>query len=225
MQTLLADGNAFSAGGFADATNIVNPFVMEPTGVMTVKFDNIRYESTGEGTDVVEPEPEPEPEPTGDVNLYDDAVTGDIVFDSYNPDGAVAATEVAEADRGNVIEVVKTGAVGNWYLNSSATPFDISGYDADSELVFDMYVVSADADVDLYIKLDSGWPAVSDVVVDSSLMGEWQEVRINLQTLLADGNAFSAGGFADDTNIVNPFVMEPTGVMTVKFDNIRYVNK
>ena len=167
-------------------------------------------------------EPEPEPEPTDAVKLYSDAVIGDIVFDSYNPDGAVAATEVAEADRGNVIEVVKTGAVGNWYLNSSATPFDISGYDADSELVFDMYVVSADADVDLYIKLDSGWPAVSDVVVDSSLMGEWQEVRINLQTLLADGNAFSAGGFADATNIVNPFVMEPTGVMTVKFDNIRY---
>jgi hypothetical protein len=189
---------------------------MEPTGIMTVKFDNIRYESTGEGTDVVEPEP------TGVVNLYDDAVTGDIVFDSYNPDGAITATEVAEADRGNVIEVVKTGAVGNWYLNSSATPFDISGYDAGGELVFDMYVVSADADVDLYIKLDSGWPNVSDVVVDSSLMGEWQEVRINLQTLLADGNAFSAGAFADATNIVNPFVMEPTGIMTVKFDNIRY---
>jgi hypothetical protein len=86
-------------------------------------------------------------------------------------------------------------------------------------------VVSADAGVELYIKLDSGWPNVSDVIVDSSTLGEWQEVRINLQTLLADDNAFSAGSFADPTNIVNPFVMEPTGVMTVKFDNIRYVNK
>jgi len=220
LQTLLADGNAFSAGAFADATNIVNPFVMEPTGVMTVKFDNIRYESTG--GDTGGDTGGSDPVATGDVNLYDDAVTGDIVFDSYNPEGAIAATEMAEGDRGNVIEVVKTGAVGNWYLNSSTTPFDISGYDADSELVFDMYVVSADAGVELYIKLDSGWPNVSDVVVDTSLMGEWQEVRINLQTLLADGNAFSAGAFADATNIVNPFVMEPTGVMTVKFDNIRY---
>jgi beta-glucanase (GH16 family) len=211
LQTLLADENAFSAGGFADATNIVNPFVMEPTGVMTVKFDNIRYESP-DNSEV-------------EITLYDDAVTGTLVFDSYNPEGAVTATEMTEADRGNVIEVVKTGAVGNWYLNSADIPFDISSYGPFSELVFDMYVVSADAGVELYIKLDSGWPNVSDVVVDSSTVGEWQEVRINLQTLLADENAFSAGGFADATNIVNPFVMEPTGVMTVRFDNIRYVNK
>jgi hypothetical protein len=162
------------------------------------------------------------PQQTGAVNLYDDAVTGDIVFDSYNPEGAVTATEITEGDRGNVIEIVKTGAIGNWYLNSQATPFDISGYDADSELVFDMFVVSADADVDLYIKLDSGWPNVSDVVVDSSVIGEWQEVRINLQTLLADDNAFSAGAFANAADIINPFVIEPTGIMTVKFDNIRY---
>ncbi|PKI16090.1 glycoside hydrolase family 16 protein [Colwellia sp. 12G3] len=209
LQTLLADGNAFETG-FADATNIVNPFVMEPTGIMTVKFDNIRYETPG-SSEV-------------DIALYDDAVTGNITFNSYNPDGFVVANEIAEVDRGNVIEVVKTGGTGNWYLDSSAAPFDISGYGVFSELVFDMYVVSADAGVELYIKLDSGWPNVSDVVVDSSALGEWQEVRINLQTLLADGNAFE-NGFADATNIINPFVMEPTGIMTVKFDNIRYVNK
>jgi hypothetical protein len=211
LQTLLADENAFSAGGFADATNIINPFVMEPTGIMTVKFDNIRYESP-DNSEV-------------EITLYDDVVTGDIIFNSYNPDGFVSTVEMAEADRGNVIEVVKTGGTGNWYLDSSTIPFDISSYGPFSELVFDMYVVSADAGVELYIKIDSGWPNVSDVVVDSSTVGEWQEVRINLQTLLADENAFSAGGFADATNIINPFVMEPTGVMTVKFDNIRYVNK
>jgi beta-glucanase (GH16 family) len=211
LQALLADDNAFSAGGFADPTNIVNPFVMEPTGVMTVKFDNIRYESPDDSED--------------EIALYDDAVTGDLIFNSYNPDGFVTATEIAEADRGNVIEIVKAGGTGNWYLDSSVAPFDISGYGVFSELVFDMYVVSADEGVELYIKLDSGWPNVSDVIVDSSTLGEWQEVRINLQTLLADDNAFSAGSFADPTNIVNPFVMEPTGVMTVKFDNIRYVNK
>ncbi|TYK67254.1 glycoside hydrolase family 16 protein [Colwellia echini] len=211
LQTLLDDDNAFSAGSFADDTSIINPFVMEPTGVMTVKFDNIRYES---------------PDNSGQqIIMYDDNVTGDIVFNSYNPDGFVTSSEIAEVDRGNVVEVVKTGGTGNWYLDSSAAPFDISGYSANSELVFDMYVVSADAGVELYIKLDSGWPNVSDVVIDSSTLGEWQEVRINLQTLLADDNAFSAGNFADATNIINPFVMEPTGVMTVKFDNIRYVNK
>ena len=80
--------------------------------------------------------------------MYDDAVSGDIVFDSYNPDSVITANVVAAADRGNVIEVVKTGANGNWYLNSSAVPFDISGYGASSELVFDMYIVSADVDVE-----------------------------------------------------------------------------
>jgi hypothetical protein len=206
----LADLEA--AGLDVSAIDVIMVFPAWGAGEGAVyRLDNVKIYDPTAGGEVV-------------IALYDDAVTGDIVFDSYNPDSAVTATEMAEGERGNVIEVVKTGAVGNWYLNSSETPFDISGYGTASELVFDMFVVSSDTDVELYIKIDSGWPAVSDVVVDTSSLGEWKEVRINLQTLLADGNAF-ATGFADDTNIVNPFVMEPTGVMTVKFDNIRYVNK
>ena len=206
----LADLEA--AGLDVSAIDVIMVFPAWGAGEGAVyRLDNVKIYDPTAGGEVV-------------IALYDDAVTGDIVFDSYNPESAVTATEMAEGERGNVIEVVKTGAVGNWYLNSLETPFDISGYGTASELVFDMFVVSADTNVELYIKIDSGWPAVSDVVVDTSSLGEWKEVRINLQTLLADGNAF-ATGFADDTNIVNPFVMEPTGVMTVKFDNIRYVNK
>ena len=206
IQELLADQNEYAPGSFADSTNIVNVFVMEPTAPMTIKFDNIRYHV-----------------PARDV-LYGDAVNGDIVINSYNPDGFISSAEVAEDGRGNVIEVIKTGATGNWYLDSSAAPFDISDYGVNSELVFDMYVTSVDAGVDLYIKLDSGWPNVSDVLIDIPATGEWTEVKLNLQTLLADEN-YIQSGFADSTNIVNPFVMEPTGAMSVKFDNIRFVKR
>ncbi|MDP5032315.1 glycoside hydrolase family 16 protein [Paraglaciecola sp.] len=202
---LLANGNRFAPGNAADSANIPNIFVLEPTGALSAKFDNIRLENP--------------PEPTV-TSLYDDALSTDLVFDSYNPDSAISYSEVAEDERGSVLEVVKTGAVGNVYFNASV-PFDVSSWGASSALVFDVNVASLDSGVELLIKFDSGWPKVSDTSVAIPTLGEWTTVRINIAELLANGNRFAPGNFADETSIANIFVIEPTGPMSVKFDNVR----
>lgn len=205
---LLANGNSLSPGSFANPSSVANIFVIEPTGAMTAKFDNVRFIN---------------PPATVTTVLYDDSLADDLIFDSYNPDSQISFEEVAEDDRGNVIQVIKTGATGNVYFTPS-TPYDLTSYDSAGELVFDVNLASLDAGVELLIKLDSGWPNVSDYSVTLPAIGEWAEVRINIAELLANGNSLSPGSFADPTNIANIFVIEPTGAMSVKFDNVRLVN-
>jgi beta-glucanase (GH16 family) len=209
VQKMLANGNRFAPGNFADEVNVANIFVIEPTGAMTVKFDNIRLENP--------------PEPTI-ISLYADAPGDGLMFDSYNPDSAIAYSQETSDDRGSILQVVKTAANGNVYINASE-PYDISKYGANSDLVFDLNVISMNDGVELLIKLDSGWPNVSDISVTIPPLGEWTEVRLNILALLADENAFSPGSFADSTSITNVFVIDPTGAMTVQFDNIRFEDR
>jgi hypothetical protein len=52
--------------------------------------------------------------------------------------------------------------------------------------------------------------------------GVWTEVRIPVADILANGNSLNGGnGEADPFVLNNVFVVEPTGVMTFKVDNIR----
>ena len=208
---ILANGNTFGDGE-ADSFNLTNLFVVEPTGTMTFKLDNIRLDIEGSGGAST---------PTITENFYTDELVGDLSYDSFNPDGFVSYdAEVAEDGRGNVIEVVKTGATGNFYFVGPAGGFDLSSYEAQGELVFDLNVSSLDGGVELYVKFDSGWPNVSDYSVTLPTTGEWAEVRISVADILANGNSFG-DGTADAFNLTNVFVVEPTGVMTFKLDNVR----
>ena len=208
---ILANGNTFGDGE-ADSFNLTNLFVVEPTGVMTFKLDNVRLDIQGSGGTGT---------PTITENFYTDALADGLSYDSYNPDGFVSYdAEVAEDNRGNVIEVVKTGATGNFYFVAPDGGFDLSSYEAQGELVFDLNVSSLDGGVELYVKFDSGWPNVSDYSVTLPTTGEWAEVRISVADILANGNSFG-DGTADPFNLTNAFVVEPTGVMTFKLDNVR----
>jgi catechol 2,3-dioxygenase-like lactoylglutathione lyase family enzyme len=205
---ILANGNSFG-DGTANPSNILNVFVVEPTGVMTFKLDNVRLEIPGTDAPVMEAE-----------TFYDDVLADSLVYNSYNPDGFVSYNaDVAEDGRGNVIEIVKTGATGNFYFEAP-NAFDITPYEEAGELVFDLNVSSLEAGVDLYVKFDSGWPNVSDYIVALPTTGEWATVRISVADILANGNSFG-DGTANPSNILNVFVVEPTGVMTFKLDNIR----
>ena len=202
---LLARENTYSPGSLANPESVTNIFVAEPTGAMTVSFDNIRLEY---------------PSTTKVTTLYDDVLADDLTYDSYNPDGFVTYDPaVAETDRGNVIEVVKTGATGNFYF-TAASPYDLTTFGEYGELVFDLYVTSADAGVELLVKFDSGWPNVSDTAVVPTI-GEWVTVRLNIVELLANENRFSPGSYAIPDSVSNIFVVEPTGAMSFKMDNIR----
>ncbi|WP_084618433.1 glycoside hydrolase family 16 protein [Cellvibrio sp. OA-2007] len=156
--------------------------------------------------------------------MYDNALASVLQFDSYNPDGAISHSQVEEAGRGNVWSVVKTGANGNVYFKIKGDPADMSNWSTDSEIVFD-YKVNSKADgAKLLVKIDSGWPNVSDVSVPVAELGVWKEFRITLANLIANGNSL-ASGKATLTSVVNSFVVDPSAAMNVSLDNIRLEGK
>ncbi len=154
--------------------------------------------------------------------MYGDEVTDGLFINSYNPDKLVSSSEVAEAGRGNVLNVVKTGANGNLYLQVDGDPTDLTNWSGDSELIFDVKVNSKADGVKLLVKIDSGWPNVSDVEVPVTENGVWNEFRITLADLKDNGNSMNGGnGRANLASIINTFVVDSTGAIDVSFDNIR----
>lgn len=151
--------------------------------------------------------------------LYDDALAGDFMFNFFdNGEGTIAYSEETVDDRGSVVQVVKSGATGNFYFEGA---FDLTPWQAQGELVFDLNVVSSDDGVTMLVKFDSGWPNVSDVSIDLPAVGEWTEVRLSIADILANNNSIDPSGIADPANIVNIFVVEPSGVVTFQLDNVR----
>lgn len=153
-------------------------------------------------------------------DVYQDELGAGMAFDGYNPEKAVSQDEIAEADRGKVWKITKTGEVGNVYLRAIKT--DLSHWAENGQLVFDLNVESKEGDTELLVKMDSGWPNASDITVTQPAEGTWGEVRINVADLIAGGNRFSLGNKADLKAISNVLVIEPLGVMTLKVDNIRF---
>lgn len=152
--------------------------------------------------------------------MYGDDLASGLQFDSYNPDGAISHSEVAEAGRGDVWNVIKTGANGNAYFKVKGDPTDLRNWSDTSELIFDVKVNSKAEGATLLVKIDSGWPNVSDVNVPLAADGEWKEFRISLADLIANGNSLAAGK-ATLASVVNTFVVDPSAAMNVSFDNIR----
>lgn len=152
--------------------------------------------------------------------MYDNSLASVLQFDSYNPDAAISHSQVEEAGRGNVWNVVKTGANGNVYFKIKGDPADMRNWADTSEIIFD-YKVNSKADgAKLLVKIDSGWPNVSDVSVPVAEVGVWKEYRITLADLIDNGNSL-AGGKATLASVVNSFVVDPSAAMNVSFDNIR----
>ena len=152
--------------------------------------------------------------------MYGDDLAGGLQFNSYNPDGVISHSEVAEVGRGDVWNVIKTGTNGNAYFSVKGDPTDLRNWSDTSELIFDVKVNSKAEGAKLLVKIDSGWPNVSDVSVPLAADGEWKEYRITLAELIANGNSL-AGGKATLASVVNTFVVDPSAAMNVSFDNIR----
>jgi beta-glucanase (GH16 family) len=153
--------------------------------------------------------------------LYDDEVAQGLAFNSYNPDSTISFIEQDEGERGQVIAVSKTGGTGNVYLEYLPR-VDLSHWAADGELVFDLNVTSMADGVNLLVKIDSGWPSVSDIRVSFDGLSQWQEIRIPIASLIASGNSYSPGNSANLADVINVFVIEPDGEMTLMLDNIRF---
>ncbi|WP_132700217.1 glycoside hydrolase family 16 protein [Reinekea marinisedimentorum] len=152
--------------------------------------------------------------------IYEDSLDDNLYFQSYNPDGTISYSEVAVDDRGTVLQIDKTGTTGNVYL-ATGTEADFSDWKEDGAVVFDMRVLSSADDAEFLIKLDSGWPYVSDYSVDLPTGTDWVETTIMISDILASDNRYSAGNYADISSIVNLLVFEPTDAMSIQLDNIR----
>ncbi|WDE08221.1 family 16 glycosylhydrolase [Thalassomonas viridans] len=229
------------AVGGAWAGNVNDTGIDESVFPQTLAIDYVRvYEcsvspETGAGcgtisqdAELVEGHQPPEiPDPIDNFgqgavfDLYIDNLYKGLAYNSYNPDGAISYQEVAVDGRGTVLEISKTGATGNLYFEYSPR-VDLGLWQEYGELVFDLNVSSREESSELLVKLDSGWPAVSDYAVPLPELSMWQQVRIPVADLLAGGNRFSPGNFADIRDIINPFVIEPTGVMNLQLDNVRF---
>ena len=153
--------------------------------------------------------------------LYTDELLAGLAYKSYNPDGAISYQQVEVAGRGSVLDISKVGSTGNLYFEYSPS-VNLSQWEEYGDLVFDLKVSSLDENSELLVKLDSGWPAVSDHLVTLPSLNEWHQVRISIAELLAGGNRFSPGQFADISDIISPFVLEPTGSMDLQLDNVRF---
>lgn len=153
-------------------------------------------------------------------NLFIDELAEGLEFGSYNPNGSVSFSVVEEDDRGNVIMFEQSGTLGNMFLN--APSFSMNHFAEYGQLSFDLKVIDNSAGASVLVKIDSGWPNVSDYSVELPEQGEWQTITIGLANMLANGNSIAPGNFADILNVTNPFVLEPNNPISLAIDNIRY---
>ena len=150
------------------------------------------------------------------------ALASGLSFGSYNPDGAISHAVVTDEVRGEILEISKTGANGNLFFEYPQRA-NLAHWQALGELVFDINIVSMAQGTEVLIKVDSGWPNVGDTSIAlPSNLNEWQQVRVPLASLVTNGNRFSPGSTVNLADVVNPFVIEPTGAVVLKLDNIRY---
>lgn len=218
LADLLDNGNSL-ASGQATLASIANTFVVDPSGPMDVSFDNVRIAGSASGG-IAQYAPLPL------FTLYENSLANGLQVQSHNPAGQITSSEVEDGPHGNVFKVVKTGSDGNVFFTISGGATKLSHWAANGELVFDLKVNSKAEGATLLVKMDSGWPNLSDVSVPLPENGVWGEFRIDVADLIARGNSNSCcPGSANLNAITNIFVMEPSGAMDVVFDNIRLVEK
>ncbi len=156
-----------------------------------------------------------------EINIYEDQFHKVLMLSGYDPEKNIEVTFVEEPNRGNVIKLVKTGDTGNAYVISPEV--DLSEWESEGELVFDMKVTDATSDSELLVKMDSGWPKAGDYSVPLNSSTEWQTVRVKLSDIVSNGNRFAGGNTVNLSKVKNILVVEPLGPLTVYLDNIRLV--
>lgn len=171
-----------------------------------------------------------------EISLYKDgpqtlefSIQGGPVSNTLQPahwDNGSDNVSVSFADSWNV---AFAGLPGNAFLSSGdmsavdgvKNGFKLTNMASNGELKFDIFVESIDPQTELHIKLDSGWPNVSYVAIDTPAVGAWTPVSIALHQLQPNNVESGAVDFA---HVLNPFVIEPfNGKASVRLNNIRFV--
>lgn len=156
-------------------------------------------------------------------------VDGDDASSELTPGqfGAVASNAAGTGSDGQTVWEVQFNdtTASNVFLGVEGTPFS-EGLTMNSvmreygEVQFDIYVDAIEPETRLVVKLDSGWPSVSEYALETPEVGEWVSVSV----LVADfvDNTIEPGS-ADLERIVNAFVLEAAdGTAMVHLNNIQY---
>jgi hypothetical protein len=97
-----------------------------------------------------------------------------------------------------------------------------SGWTINGELKFDLFVDTIGVETSLVVKMDSGYPNVGQVEIDTPPLGEWTEVSVRVSDLL--DNPIPGGSGLDLDNVLIPIVIEPaggSGDAHIMIDNVR----
>ncbi|USD68265.1 glycoside hydrolase family 16 protein [Vibrio sp. SCSIO 43136] len=154
------------------------------------------------------------------IEVFNDSLNTSLAYGSYDPVDIVEYEEVDIASGGKALSVIKQNGAGNIYFRSP--PTDFTSWLEAGELVFDIKVLDKPSNVDLVVKMDSGWPKTSDLNAPLEDTPQWQTVRMSVADIIAGGNRHESGNAADPANINNLLVFEPTGQMSFELDNIRF---
>ncbi len=154
-------------------------------------------------------------------------ITGDTISDGFTLDG-YTADELDSRDFANGILDAQFNGSGNLFFTAESA-LNMSRY-ANWTLKFDLNIVDLGSNTDLLIKMDSGWPNVSDIALSDTAQGLpadglWHSYSISIKDFIAAENLFSPGSQFDVTNVINPFVLEGLGGedLHVQVRDIRFV--
>tara|TARA_Y100001960_G_scaffold231399_1_gene243002 strand:- start:486 stop:2042 length:1557 start_codon:yes stop_codon:yes gene_type:complete len=154
------------------------------------------------------------------INVFDGELSQYLQQNEYDPQGVIMGfAYVDSGDRGQVMQITKTGETGNVYF---ATPeLNLTSWTKDAKLVFDIKMEEVTKGDTISVKIDSGWPNVSDFPVTIPKDNQWHTVTISLNELVQNGNSFATGK-VDMSKIKNLLVLDPQGEMIFQLDNVRF---
>ncbi len=172
----------------------------------------------------------------GPATLTLDSSEGELVnslaLDRWEASAGNVAVDTADIGgaNGRVLEITFDGP-GNVYLSSLNTTeakgvddglslFGGSGWERYGTLEFDLFVESIDAGTTLMAKLDSGYPNLGQLPIETPAVGVWTPVKIRLSDLIA--NPLPGGSGLNLDRVINPIVIEAAGTAKAKIrlDNI-----
>lgn len=157
--------------------------------------------------------------------------TTTLVGRAFIGPGAILSSDIDFIDpddsSNTVWRVAASGGLANVFLTTGSLagdPVFESGFnlfgDGQAQLVFDIKLNSLSAGTVLTIKMDSGYPDLGQMVLDTSelALGVWHRIEIDLADLLADPGP---GNGLDVNNVLNAFVLEVNnGSADLYLDNI-----
>ncbi|MFD2166633.1 family 16 glycosylhydrolase [Thalassotalea euphylliae] len=151
---------------------------------------------------------------------------------AWDNSGAITAQTIdVGGEQGTVLDIVTTDKGNVAIYAQDGETFALKGMGDSSqpwmlhaaELKFDVYVEAANTDLDsqFIVKMDSGWPALGQKVMNFADVktGEWQTISVPVNELIATPGEQAV----NLNNVLNLFVLEFSAFAHVQVDNVQLI--